>query len=69
MKSYVKLNKLKGKIRERETSYRELSKITGIPVNTLSNKINGKSTFDIIQVSKICDALQIPPEQIYLFFL
>lgn len=68
MKTYKKLNKLKGRITECGETYRSLSKKTGISLNTLSNKINGHSLFDIVEVSKICAELSIPPEEIPIFF-
>ncbi len=68
MGKYAELMKLKGRITETGETYRSLSKKTGIPLNTLSNKINGHSLFDIVEVSKICAELEIPPEQIPIFF-
>ena len=68
MRKYTELNKLKGRITENGETYRSLSRKTGIPLNTLSNKINGKSLFDIIEVSKICAELEIPPVEIPIFF-
>lgn len=68
MQKYQPLNKLKGRITEKESTYRELSKKTGISLHSLSNKINGHSLFDIVEVSKICTELDIPPEDIPIFF-
>lgn len=69
MSKYNKLAKLKGKIRECECSYLKLSAATGIPITTLSNRINGKSAFDVVQAAKICNELDIPLEQMHIFFL
>lgn len=68
MKKYTELMKLKGRITETGETYRTLSQKTGIPLNTLSNKINGKSLFDIVEVSKICAELSISPQEIPIFF-
>ena len=68
MSKYPELNKLRGCIREKGETYRSLSRKTGIPLNTLSNKINGHSLFDIVEVSKVCNALDIAPENIPVFF-
>lgn len=65
---YPVLNKLKGKITEQGESYRSIAVKTGISLNTLSNKINGYSLFDIIEAAKLCNALKIPPEEIPIFF-
>ena len=54
MGKYAELMKLKGRITETGETYRSLSKKTGIPLNTLSNKINGHSLFDIVEVYKFC---------------
>lgn len=68
MRKYTELMKLKGRITETGETYRSLSQKTGIPLNTLSNKLNGHSLFDIVEVSKVCAELDIPPEQIPVFF-
>ena len=68
MTKHKVLNKLKGRITEQGSSYRKLSSETGISLNTLCNKINGHSLFNIVEVSQICAALDIPPEEIPIFF-
>lgn len=68
MSKYQPLNKLKGRITEKGSSYRKVSAGIGISLNTFCNKINGHSLFDIVEVSKICAELDIPPEQIPIFF-
>lgn len=53
-----------------ELDYRqeELSKETGIPKATLSQRINGKRPFDARQIRAICKALNIQPEEIGRYF-
>lgn len=53
-----------------ELDYRqeELSKETGIPKATLSQRINGKRPFDAPQISAICKVLDIPQDQIGRYF-
>lgn len=68
MRKYQELNKLKGKITERRETYRSVSKKTGIPLNSLSNKINGHYLFDIVEVEKICRVLCIAPQDVFFFF-
>lgn len=65
---YPILNRLKGKIKEEGETYRTVSAKTGIPLNSLSNKINGYSLFDISEAADLCNALKIPPEEIPYFF-
>ena len=68
MRKHPELNKLKGRITERRETYRTLSQKTGIPLNTLSNKINGHVLFDIVEASKVCSVLDISPREIPVFF-
>lgn len=54
--------KLKGVMAEKGYSVRKLSDETGIPLSTLSNKINGITEFktsDILMISKVLNILNI----------
>ena len=51
--------RLLGKMAEADISQVELAKKIGITENTFSAKINGKSPFDILQVEKMCEILNI----------
>lgn len=68
MNKYPELNKLKGRIREKGETYRSLSNKTGIPLNTLNNKINGYSTFDIQEAITIGCILDIELSEFPVFF-
>ena len=68
MKKYSELNKLKGKMREKGETYRSMSKKVGIPLNTLNNKLNGYSTFDISEAVLVCSVLEIDLNEISYFF-
>ncbi len=68
MKKYSELNKLKGKMREKGETYRSMSKKVGIPLNTLNNKLNGYSTFDISEAVLVCSVLDIDLNEISYFF-
>lgn len=46
----------------------ELSKASGIPKATLSQRINGNRPFDAYQISALCKVLDIPLDQIGMFF-
>lgn len=46
----------------------ELSKASGIPKATLSQRINGNRPFDTYQISALCKVLKIKPEEIGLYF-
>lgn len=67
-KKYPTLNKIKGRITERGESYRSVSQKTGISLNSLSNKINGYSLFDLNEAANICAVLDIPQNEIANFF-
>ena len=62
------LENLKGRIKEKKISYALLSKKTGISVSALNNKLNGRSTFDIVEAGRLSSVLDIPPEEIVYFF-
>ena len=62
MNLVVENAKLKGKKKKKGYSVRKLSNETGIPVSTLSNKINGITEFktsDILMISKVLNILNI----------
>ena len=63
-----KLNRLKGRIKEKQLTYSALAKMLGISLSALNNKINGRSTFDIIEASEISSVLDISPQDIIYFF-
>lgn len=67
-RNYEILNALKGKIREENKNYRSLSKETGISVNSLNNKLNGYSVFDMREISIIVEKLNIEPDEIIKYF-
>ena len=55
----VSYNKLKGLMAEKGFTIRSLSKNTGIPVSTLSNKLNGLTEFKTSEILKISYTLGI----------
>lgn len=65
---YEELNALKGKMRENKMTYRELSLYTGISLNALNAKLNGYSVFNLNEVVKIIEVLEIEPENINKYF-
>ena len=65
---YPELRKIKGRITEKGETYRSVSEKTGISLNSLSNKINGYSLFDLNEAAKICAVLEIPQTEIANFF-
>lgn len=67
-KKYPTLNALKGKITESESNYRDLALRIGMSPSTLSDKLNGYSVFDTVEVDKIVHELRIDHSEIVKFF-
>lgn len=67
-KKHPELSKLKGRIREKRTTYEELSEYLGMGENTLSNKINGFSDFYTNEIIRIAEFLEIPKTEIVEYF-
>lgn len=63
-----KLNYLKGKIREKNETYKSLSEKTGISINSLCNRLNGKTTFSIDEMDYLCNVLDISAHEIPKYF-
>ena len=63
------INKLKGKIREKELTYKMLAKKTGIGLTSMNYKINGKNLFNQEEMKKLKEALRLTDnETIDIFF-
>ena len=67
-KKHTELSVLKGKIRAEKTNYEKVSKKMGIETATLSNKINGYTTFNITEVEKLVAILNIDMDDINYYF-
>lgn len=65
---YRELVELKGLLREKKINYETLSKEMNMSLSALSNKINGKSIFNIVEVDKIATIADIKKEKIPLYF-
>ena len=51
--------KLKGILREKEITYRNLAEILGVTEASVCQKINGKSDFYISEINVICNSLSV----------
>lgn len=65
---YRELVELKGIMREKKITYKILAKHLNMSISALSNKINGKSIFSILEANDIAIFLDIPKERIYIYF-
>lgn len=68
MKSEYEYSELKGQIRKKVGADYELAKKIGISRNYLSKILNNKAVFNQPLMEKIIAVLQIPNDQIALFF-
>lgn len=68
MKKYRELLELKGLLREKKINYETLAKYLKMSLSALSNKINGKSIFNILEVDKIASFVGIKKEDIPNYF-
>lgn len=53
----MKLNKLKGKIVEKQLTYRQCAQGIGISTSTFSNKMNGSKRFYYDEICKLSEFL------------
>lgn len=55
----MNMNRLRGIMAERQCTQRALAKGIGVSESTLTNKMNGKYSFNIDEAIKICEFLHI----------
>ncbi len=68
MQKYRELVELKGLLRQKKINYETLAKYLKMSLSALSNKINGKSVFNILEVEKIASFIGIERTDIPLYF-
>lgn len=61
-------SKLLGRMREYGFTQERLAKSLGINDGTLSAKLNSKTSFTAVEIDKICELLEIPNEEIGVYF-
>ena len=61
-------NKLRGRIREKCLTQEELAKEIGISYVSLSQRLNNKLEFSGQEIYRTCGALEIPLEEIPVYF-
>ena len=61
-------SKLRGKIKEKYNTQNNFSNAIGIGRTTLSEKLNSKSCFTNKEIVLICKSLDIPFQEINLYF-
>jgi len=61
-------SKLRGQIKEKFSTQEEFSKVLGMDKATLSTKLNNKSEFSQYEMKVITEKLEIPKNEIQLYF-
>lgn len=64
----VRYAKLKGRIREMGFTYAKVAKELGLRRESFGRKLAGKTAFSVPQAFAICDMLEIPREDMHIFF-
>lgn len=64
----MEYRKLRGLIVERFRKYGDFADAMGYSRQTLSNKLKGRTDFSAREIIKICEVLEIPREDIPLYF-
>lgn len=67
-KKYQELLKLKGKMTEEKETISSLAEKIGMDRNTLGNKLKGSTAFDITEIRKISEELNIVPDDVVDYF-
>ena len=62
-------NKLKGKLKEKEATYRQCADYIGISLTSFNNKMNGKSSFKLIEAEKLAMFLSMSVDEKASIFL
>lgn len=68
MEKYRELVELKGILRQKKITYETLAKHLKMSMSALSNKINGKSVFNIVEINRIASFVGIVKEDISFYF-
>lgn len=61
-------SKLRGKIKEKNYSEKEFANLIGMSAPTLSGKFKGISFFNTEEIKRAVKVLEIPTEDIYMYF-
>lgn len=61
---YKEMSKLKGRLREKGLTYKEAAGKLGMGINTLSDKLNGSSSFTLDEADKLAKLLEIKDDEL-----
>ena len=61
-------SRLRSRIRERGWTCADIAEDLGITAQSFSNRMNNKTPFDLAEIYKIMDLLEIPYNEMHLYF-
>lgn len=61
-------SRLKGRIRECGFADKDIARLLGLTPQTFSSKLNGKADWNVSEMWKICEILNIPVTDMHEFF-
>lgn len=64
----LNLQKIKGRMTEKNITYIEMAGYLGITLQGLANKLNGRKDFKHSELTKVFTKLEITKEEISVFF-
>lgn len=65
----MEMTKLKGKLTEKKKTYEDCAMVLGISVTAFNNKINGDSSFNLPEIVKLCEYLELEDSEKVRIFL
>ena len=64
----INSEKIKQRMHEKRVTQKELADALGLKISSVSQKLNGKRTFYLHEAVKVCEVLEIPPEEFASYF-
>lgn len=65
----MNLDKLKGKLKEKRLSYKDVAGILGVSTTTVNSKMNGETRFYLEEIRLLSDCLGLSDEEkVKIFF-
>lgn len=65
---YRKFHKLRVRFAELELTQKDVAKLSGVAVGTLSNRMTGRQPFRTTEIRRVAAVLDIPPERYGEYF-
>ena len=65
----MKINKLKGKMREKKVTYKKCAEVLKLSSTTVNDKVNGKKRFYVDEIEKLSSMLELTLDEKIDIFL